>query len=527
MSREPETIGRYRVQRSLGAGAMGAVYLAEDPLLKRPIAIKIVQAVGVSAAQARDRFRREAEISARLNHPNVITIYDVGEDAQWGPFLAMEYVDGESLSDRIRGGGLDDAARLRILAFALQGLEAAHAAGIVHRDVKPSNVMVGRDGRVKLMDFGIARGEDTGLTATGAVLGTPAYMAPEQLKGVTPSAVTDRYAFAVMAFELFTAQRPFQADTASAMFYSIVNNPPRIPEDMPPALASVFRRALAKNPTERPPTLRAFFAELLGATALDPSARSRLAAMVGVSEPPDGAARSEARVDAEVERAAVVTPAELAPGLSAGKLLGIGGAVVLAAGAIAALLLWPQAREQPGGRVELAEAAPPRSAAAVTPGGGAAPTAPPPAPTAETAPTPPPTPAPPPTLPPATVPPEPTPEASRSTAPPAVARVERPPEPPRLAAMPAPPLTSRELEDRIRRELRRRDLTHVVVRVDEEHRVRLKNLSDSDEERAARSAVAAAAPELQVVSAEIRQPPAPTAAPAWGVIHGEGAERSD
>ena len=375
-SRDPEAIGRYRVQKSLGAGAMGAVYLAEDPLLKRRVAVKIVQASGAAMDHARERFAREAEISARLNHPNVITVYDVGEDAVSGPFLAIEFVDGMSLAERIKEGPLDDVTRLRILILAMQGLEAAHAAGIVHRDVKPSNLMVSLDGRVKLMDFGIARGEDDGMTRTGAVLGTPAYIAPEQLKGASPSAATDRYAFAVTAFELFTGTRPFHAETASAMLYSIVNDPPRIPNSMPVALGQVFARALAKNPKARQPAMRTF-EELLAAVKIDTTQRARLQGLLDAASPlADAFKASDGGVAATVqlavssptqaelapttvtERAATApatTPAtaaagapevttpnapKLAPGLGAGALVGAGAVVIGVAGVAVWLLVF-------------------------------------------------------------------------------------------------------------------------------------------------------------------------------------------
>jgi serine/threonine protein kinase len=259
---------------------MGAVYLAEDPALKRHLAIKIVQ-VATGQQEVLARFQREAEVSAHLNHPNVITIYDVGEDPAVGSFIAMEFVDGASLADLIRDHRLPTPEdRLRILIPAMQAVDAAHASGIVHRDIKPGNLMVGRDGRVKLMDFGVARSGDSGLTITGSVMGTPSYLAPEQLTGAEPSEITDRYAFAVMAFEAFTGTKPYVGATTATLLYNIAHSPPAFPAAMPAAERAVFERALAKHPHERYADLASFLREIIGATMENRSARDRLLAVL-------------------------------------------------------------------------------------------------------------------------------------------------------------------------------------------------------------------------------------------------------
>ncbi len=279
-SSEPRKIGRYNVERLLGAGGMGAVYLAEDPVLKRRLAIKIVQAA-TGQQEVLARFQREAEVSAHLNHPNVITIYDVGEDPAVGPFIAMEFVDGASLADLVRDRRLPTAEdRLRALIPAMHAVDAAHAAGIVHRDVKPGNLMVARDGRVKLMDFGVARSGDSGLTMTGSVMGTPSYLAPEQLTGAEPSQATDRYAFAVMAFEVFTGAKPYVGATTATLLYNIVHSPPMFPNSMPAAERTVFERALAKEPAERFADLPSFLRTLIGAAVGDRGVRDRLFALL-------------------------------------------------------------------------------------------------------------------------------------------------------------------------------------------------------------------------------------------------------
>ena len=192
MAEHPATIGRYEIQHVIGQGAMGVVYLAEDPLLKRRLAIKVVRAVGEEREVALERFKREAEVSAQLNHPNIVTIYDVGDEPKMGPFLAMEFVEGQSLGKHIRDGSLDPESSFNVLIQTMRALRAAHRHAIIHRDVKPDNILVGEDGRVKLMDFGIAKTMAPRLTNVGEFLGSPAYSAPELLKGAEPTPSSDR-----------------------------------------------------------------------------------------------------------------------------------------------------------------------------------------------------------------------------------------------------------------------------------------------------------------------------------------------
>lgn len=277
MPGEPHRIGRYEVKRELGHGAMGVVYLAFDPLLKRPLAIKTVREFGPDAESTLVRFQREAEISARLNHPNIVTVHDVGEDPQAGPFLAMEFVDGLPLSDLIRQG-LPPESTLDLLLQGASALQAAERAGIVHRDVKPANILVSHDGRLKLMDFGIARGDDSRLTQTGQIMGTPSYTAPEALAGAEPSSVTDHYAFAVTAFQMLSGVLPFECATIAATLFRIVHDPPLFPDSMPEPQRRVFERALAKEPGDRYPTLTAFMRDLVIALALPADLQARFLA---------------------------------------------------------------------------------------------------------------------------------------------------------------------------------------------------------------------------------------------------------
>jgi serine/threonine protein kinase len=278
MALDPVQIGRFKVLGILGQGAMGTVYLAEDPVLKRSVAIKVVR-TGTGSQEVLARFQREAEVSARLNHPNIITIFDVGEEAGVGPFLAMELLDGEGLEARVKAGPVPPEEAMWLLIQAGHALEAIHRAGILHRDVKPANFMVMKDGRLKLMDFGIARGGETGLTATAAFLGTPSYAAPESLAGSSGATeAVDRWALSVTAFEMLTGHLPFEAESLSAVLYRVVHEPPKLPESLSPGLREVFERAFAKDPAQRHADIRTFLLALIEALDLSPSKRSVLAA---------------------------------------------------------------------------------------------------------------------------------------------------------------------------------------------------------------------------------------------------------
>jgi predicted Ser/Thr protein kinase len=270
MSPGPSTIGRYKILRTLGSGAMGTVYLAEDPLLKRPLAIKVVRE-GSGDAEVLERFKQEAEVSARLNHPNAVTVFDVGEEPELGPFLAMEYVEGERLSDRILRGPIAPAEAVGFLLQAAEALVAVHALGFIHRDIKPGNFMVGRDGRIKLMDFGIVRNESSRLTTTSTFLGSPAYAAPEALNGAGVTMASDQWSFAMTAYEMLTGDLPFLGDSVGATLYRIIHGEPVFLEELPGEMKEVFRRAFDKDPSRRHPDLRAFLQDLIQALPLEPA----------------------------------------------------------------------------------------------------------------------------------------------------------------------------------------------------------------------------------------------------------------
>lgn len=285
MNSDPQVIGRYTVQGVLGRGAMGVVYLAMDPLLKRLVAIKtLLNVAEEDVAVTMERFHREAEISARLNHPNIITVFDVGSDPKVGPFLAMEYIEGASLSALIRKR-LPPEAGMRLLIQGMSALMAAQHAGIIHRDIKSENMLVSKEGRLKLMDFGIARRDESRLTQAGMVFGTPSYTAPELLLGGEPSSETDCYAFCVTAFEVLTGQLPFLGSSVASTLYKVVHEPPAVPEDLDPNVKAVFTKALAKEPDERFPDLRSFMLALVQALPFKEEQRTRLFSILRGDEP--------------------------------------------------------------------------------------------------------------------------------------------------------------------------------------------------------------------------------------------------
>ncbi|HNT78729.1 MAG TPA: serine/threonine-protein kinase, partial [Anaerolineae bacterium] len=256
-------LGKYLVQAELGRGGMAIVYRAYDPTLERAVAIKVLAPHLVWQKEAVERFVREARAAAQLKHPNIVTIYDVGQESGWYYFV-MEFLEGHELTDYIRGQGnfttADVAALLRPVAAAL---DYAHRQGVVHRDIKPANIMVDQHGTPKLTDFGIARmAEGTRVTSTGTIMGTPEYMSPEQAQGFKVDARTDQFSLAIVAYEILTGQAPFMADSTMAILYKITHEPlpplAQLRPDLPKGVGTVLEQALAKNPDDRFPTVSAF-----------------------------------------------------------------------------------------------------------------------------------------------------------------------------------------------------------------------------------------------------------------------------
>ncbi len=270
---QPGELGRlahYRVLKELGRGGMGAVFLAEDVHLGRRVALKVMLPAVAAQDAAKLRFVREAQAVAKLRHDHVVTVYQAGED-NGVPFLAMELLAGKSLDDWLRPDRRATPGQAVTIGNQIaRGLAAAHAAGLVHRDIKPANVWLEAPrGRVKLLDFGLARGAgggDPGLTGTGAILGTPAYMAPEQARGQPLDHRCDLFSLGCVLYRMTTGRTPFPGDTAYAVIMAVASEEPVAPRavnpEIPPALEDLIRSLLDKDPARRPPTAEAVVAEL-------------------------------------------------------------------------------------------------------------------------------------------------------------------------------------------------------------------------------------------------------------------------
>jgi eukaryotic-like serine/threonine-protein kinase len=247
--------GRYRIVRKLGAGGMADVYLAEDQELGRRVAIKILDGRHANDAQFIERFRREAKNAAALNHPNIVSIYDRGE-AEHTYYIAMEYLDGRTLKELIVGRGPAPVnVSVEYARQILSALRFAHRHGIVHRDIKPHNVLVDREGRVKVTDFGIARAGTSQMTEAGSIVGTAQYLSPEQARGTEVDQRSDLYSLGIVLYELLTGQTPFDGDTPVEIAMKHLSATPRPPSqirrDVPRDLDMVVMRALAKDPSAR------------------------------------------------------------------------------------------------------------------------------------------------------------------------------------------------------------------------------------------------------------------------------------
>jgi serine/threonine protein kinase len=268
MTTEARAFGRYELRGVLGQGGFATVYRAYDPLLGREVALKALLPHLAADLDVRARFEAEARALAALRHPNVVTVYDVGE-ADGLPFFAMELVAGETLAARLAGGTPPQHETLHWLADIASALDYLHAAGLVHRDVKPANVLVETSGRAVLMDLGIARSMDnTSHTLAGTSLGTPAYMAPELVRGEVAGPSADIYALGILAYQLLAGHPPFQGDTAYVLHAQVYDPPPL--DDLPYPFASALAVALAKDPSQRPASATAFIAALNGAEQAAP-----------------------------------------------------------------------------------------------------------------------------------------------------------------------------------------------------------------------------------------------------------------
>jgi serine/threonine protein kinase len=289
-----EALGKYAIKRTLGRGAMGTVYEGWDPAIARRVAIKTVRLpdhADPETEEALARFRREAQAAGRLHHPNIVGVFDYGETSDLA-YIVMEYVDGPSLKallDNQERFALADA--VRVMEGLLTGLQFSHERGVVHRDIKPANVMLTADGQAKIADFGIARIESSSITQMGTLLGTPAYMSPEQFMGQVVDARTDIYSSGVLLYQLLTGERPFEGGM-SAIMHKVLNTEPPSPSQLsvttPPSFDEVVRCAMAKRPEDRFSSAKAFAEAIRAAMTRQAEPRSAEieATMVSAPAPP-------------------------------------------------------------------------------------------------------------------------------------------------------------------------------------------------------------------------------------------------
>ncbi len=344
---------RYRVIRHIANGGMASVWEAHDELLHRHVAVKVLALHLGEDDRARRRFAREARTAAGLSsHPNVVTIYDVGEH-DGKSFIVMELVGGGTVADRLRGGDqIPHRVALRWLEEAGSALDAAHEAGIVHRDVKPANMLLDEKGRLALADFGIARlGLEDQITQTGQVLGTAAYISPEQAMGEPSTAASDRYALAVVAFELLTGSKPFTAENFAAQARAHVEDePPRASEldlDVPEAADAVLARGMAKDPDDRWPSAGAMVSALDDALAAPPP-RRRAAVAAGADT-----TRVMGRTPPPAPPARTVAPAgRPRRGWGVGAVIALAALLLLVAGAVALMSGGDDPKTEPTARDE-------------------------------------------------------------------------------------------------------------------------------------------------------------------------------
>jgi ankyrin repeat protein/predicted Ser/Thr protein kinase len=276
----PETIGGYKVVAELGRGAMGIVYRAFDPSIGRPVAIKTIyiapEATAEESAELRQRLIREASAAGKLSHPSIVTVYQLGEHGS-DIFIAMEFVNGKSLFEAMQAGPIPRERALEILTQLADGLDFAHRSGVVHRDVKPANLLIREDGAVKIADFGIAKvmaATTQRMTQAGFSMGSPQYMSPEQVKAEQLDGRSDQFSLAIVAYELLTGRRPFNADSLPALMMQIVAVDPLATAEgkaaVPPTMIPALAKALSKRPEDRFPTCTAFVQALRGDLAVPP-----------------------------------------------------------------------------------------------------------------------------------------------------------------------------------------------------------------------------------------------------------------
>jgi serine/threonine protein kinase len=292
---EISSLGKYEIRRELGRGAMGVVYEGYDPLIKRLVALKTIRADQLSGGDSENviaRFRREAQAAGRLSHPNIVSIYDFGDDAgSW--FIAMEYVKGRELKECFEGNERFSTANIvKIMSQILDALDYSHRQGVIHRDIKPANIFMLADGSVKVADFGIAHIEASNLTQVGAVMGTPAYMSPEQIMGLPVDGRSDLFSAGVILYQFLTGERPFSGSAATTM-QKVLKEDPMPPSSLnvqaPLEMDAVVRKALAKRPEDRFQSASEFAAALRGAAPVATTTNTDATIMSTVARAPAAA----------------------------------------------------------------------------------------------------------------------------------------------------------------------------------------------------------------------------------------------
>ena len=387
----PAKLGKYTIRRELGKGAMGVVYEGFDPSIERIVALKTVRADqlgGEDAPEILTRFRREAQAAGRLTHPNVVAVYELGEDAGT-TFIAMEFVKGRSLKEYLEQHTRFTTPQLaRIMTELLAALDYSHRNGVVHRDIKPANVMILEDGTVKVADFGIARIEQSNLTQTGMILGTPSYMSPEQFMGQTVDGRSDLFSAGVILYELLTGEKPFSG-SATTIMHKVLQEEPLPPSTLnvqvPRPFDGVVKRALAKRPDERFQTAREFAEAIKAAVEGREAPVATDATVVGTATMTKRAAQGPIDIKTDPTQSTIrtvrqpaaaapaPTPPPAKPARSQGLAIAIVGGVAVIGIAIAAWMMLRPSAPASAPAVAAAPQAPAAQPAAAPPPPPAAP----------------------------------------------------------------------------------------------------------------------------------------------------------
>src|SRR5437870_1568058 len=287
-------VGKYDIVRPIGKGAMGMVYLAHDTVLERDVALKVMVSQIADDPELIQRFAREAKAVAKMTHPNVVTVFDLGTHTDGSPYIAMELLKGQDLQKAMRTPPpMTNDRKVAVIVQVLAGLAHAHQAGIVHRDIKPANIFINQDGTVKIMDFGVARLTTASMTGTGNIVGTADYMSPEQVKGAKVDGRSDIFSVGCMLYELLAGRRPFHSDNLMAIFYKITHEEVNY-DLLPPgpeheALLPVLKKALAKSLDDRYQTAYDFavaLREYLKTWGTSASGQHALEELIDLEPPP-------------------------------------------------------------------------------------------------------------------------------------------------------------------------------------------------------------------------------------------------